>query len=1030
MPEKAPNTRLPKWYFPAVLLVLTLLGIGGSKLYSTERRYQIGQVGEQLQAISELKTRQILEWRRQRIADGQAMADGRFLTEHIANWLEHEDPQLGKRLIERLDSLKRNYQYFNVIILDTEGKVRLSLDKRRGETLDGLFLALEVAHSLDQAVLTDFHTDPESGMVHADVIAPLNFGDRTNRRRVGSIVLQIDPATFIFPTLQSWPLPSQSAETLLVRRDEDDVLFLNQLRNQANAPLQLRVSRERTNTPSVELIFGGKEGVIEGIDYAGVPVIASVQPIPESPWYIVSKISHDEALEGWSSLSRLILGLLAGLLVAAVSIFGFIYQRLGTRHYRRLFEAEAAARAEHERFRVAFKACPLAASIVRLEDGRFIDVNDMFAQFGWQRSDMIGKTTVELGFWPDATERGAWIEQLTQAGMLLGQERTWRDRAGQLRNVEMSAALIEIDGITHILGFTSDVTERHRTHDELANYRRHLEAMVEARTAELAAAKEEAERASQAKTTFLANMSHEVRTPLNAVLGLTHLLQREIGDPHHQERLVRVSNSAQHLLKVINDILDISKIEAEKLRLETSDFPLAAIIDETWQMVELRARDKGLTLTTEIAPDLPAMVHGDPKRLQQVLLNLLSNAVKFTEHGRIHLRAGIVERQDDHVLLRCEIDDTGIGIEPASQQRLFRPFEQADATTTRRYGGSGLGLAISRQLARMMGGDIAMQSTPGQGSRFWVTVRLGVVASTGSRYPVATNPAVDIDCEAEIRRRHAGATVLLVEDDPINQEVAAGMLTHAGLTVEIAENGAEAVRLASNTAYDLILMDMQMPVMNGLEATQRIRAPGGHGARVPILAMTANAFADDRTACLAAGMNDHLAKPVAPALLYASLLRWLPAPATPPRPAPATVPATRTDNPPAGSATAGPTLAALAALPGVDTAIGLAALNGKAPRYLAMLQKYVDLHGPLAGEIRQHLEAGDNEVARRHAHSLKGVAGTLGLTTVHAAAKALDAGLREALPEERIAVLSQALEKEHNALCQQLREILAENPPG
>ena len=523
--------------------------------------------------------------------------------------------------------------------------------------------------------MTDLHPDPESVIPHADVVVPLQLGPPGATRRIGNLLLQIDPQVFLFPTLQSWPVPSQTAETLLVRRDGEQVLFLNEVRLRAGSALTFRIPESRTNTPSVMAVFAGVEGFVEGVDYHGTPVLASIQAIPDTTWHIIAKLSRDEALSGWQSTSRLILAVILGLLTATLAIFGFLHQSQGVRRYRTLLDAETARNAEQRRFKIAFNGNPLAASIARASDGRFVDVNDNYRRdFGWQRQELIGRTSLEIGLWPDAEARNAFVAALRATGSVLNHEAQWQDRGGHSHLVEVSAALIEIDGVAHILSFAADVTERRKSQAELAQYRRRLEGMVEDRTQQLAVAKDQAERANRAKSAFLANMSHEIRTPLNAVIGLTHLMRREAAESRLQGRLDRVSDSAQHLLAVINDILDISKIEAEKLSLDEGDFSTARMINETLEMVDIKARDKGLTLLAQVDPDLPPALYGDPMRLQQILINFLSNAIKFTERGHILMRVKVIERQAGHVVLHFEIEDTGIGINPQVQERLFKPL--------------------------------------------------------------------------------------------------------------------------------------------------------------------------------------------------------------------------------------------------------------------------------------------------------------------------------------------------------------------
>ena len=446
-----------------------------------------------------------------------------------------------------------------------------------------------------------------------------------------------------------------------------------------------------------------------------------------------------------------------------------------------------------------------------------------------------------------------------------------------------------------VIGTGFDITAQKTLEERDLCYRGQLEEMVAQRTSELEESRRQAEAASQAKSIFLSTVSHEIRTPMNAIVGFAHLFDRSNLTETQQEQLRKIKLAATTLLSVINDVLDISKIEAGKLELEQMPFVVRSMLDTVCSIVGFAALEKELVLEVNVAPEIPDVLTGDPKRIGQILLNLMNNAVKFTQEGSITLTVGLAEEQvqndgdgDNSIMLALSVEDTGMGLSEEQMGRLFKPFMQADNSVTRRFGGTGLGLAISKQLVELMGGKIGVHSQLGKGSVFHFTLRLALsdTASDLTELPLA--PDDQASAKLPGAQVLANKRALIVEDNEINQEIAKALLAEHGIEADVADNGLLSLEKVVQQQYDCIFMDMQMPVMGGIEAAQSLRnmgkkaqetegpeAPLAWLLHVPIVAMTANAMAEDRRHCLDAGMNDHIGKPIDLQALHACLLRWL-----------------------------------------------------------------------------------------------------------------------------------------------------------
>ncbi|MFZ1083457.1 MAG: PAS domain S-box protein [Terracidiphilus sp.] len=682
---------------------------------------------------------------------------------------------------------------------------------------------------------------------------------------------------------------------------------------------------------------------------------------------------------------------LAGEVIGASSIARDISQRL---------QAEAQLLEVDDRLALAVQAGGVGIWDYDIVNDALVWDEQMFLLYGIAPDDFIGSyQTWQNGLHPEDKERA----EAEFAAALRGEKGfdsefrvVWPD--GSIHHIRAMASVKrdEAGHAIHIVGTNWDITAEKQAAYALQESNRHLE--EETHLAGRLA--REAAEANAAKSEFLANMSHEIRTPMNGVIGMTSLLLETELTPEQRHFAETVQYSGTALLGLINDILDFSKIEAGKLELESVDFNLQDLLDQLASTLAVQAQAKGLELISTIAPGTPAHLRGDPGRLRQILLNLAGNAIKFTAQGEVVLRASLEEASEDGLLLRFSVRDTGIGIPQDKVGIVFDKFRQVDASTTREFGGTGLGLAISKQLAEAMKGEIGVVSEEGKGSEFWFTALL----SSGNQ---PSEPRIEASPSASF----SNARILIAEDNLVNQQVALGILKNIGISADAVANGSEALKSLESIPYDLVLMDMRMPVMDGLEATRIIRDPQSavlfHS--IPIIAMTANAMQSDQESCLAAGMNGFVPKPVSKSVLLDALKRWLRAGDVP-------VPA-------ADSQLARPQ--AIESAPAVfDWTSVLERLEGDEELARIVIEAFLEDAPHQIQELKNLARNGDAAASGRLAHSIKGAAANVGGERVRKVAaemeKAADSGSVNAVNqrmkelEAQFHLLRDAIK---NALC-------------
>ena len=810
-------------------ITIAILSLGGYFYYNYSAKQIRTEKENDLLAITKLKNNQIVQWRKERIADAKIITNSRFFANGIEEWLiDRNLNQLNDDILEQLQSAISNYGYEDIFLVSTKGEFYLSVLPNLKEIDDVTKTKILQVSNKNEISFTDFYYCTEHHTIHYDIIAPIKNNDNDI---IAYLVFRINPYEFLYPLIQSWPLPSKSAELLLVSKDGDSVLFLNELRHQKNTALQLRIPLIKNDLPATQAILG-KTGIFTGKDYRGIEVISCLAHVPNTDWFLVSKVDKSEIFSEIKTSASIVSIIILMLILTLITGIAWIYHFRQKNIYKNLWQTQ-------EEYRTILYSIGDAV-ITTDTNGCITNINKVAETLtGWEETKAIGKRLITVFNIINEVTRTSVedpVNKVLKNGHIIGlanhtiliskngTEFQIADSAAPIKNVTG-----EIKGVVFVF---SDVTDKYAAQKHLKN------------------AKEKAEKSDRLKSAFLANMSHEIRTPMNGILGFSDLLKEPGLTGETQQKYIRIiEKSGARMLNIINDIISISKIESGLMEVNLAASNVNEQIEYIHTFFKPEAEAKGNTLSFKNSlPLKEAIIKTDREKLFAILTNLVKNAIKYTDKGSIEFGNSINGEQFEFY-----VKDTGIGIDNDRQIAIFERFIQADIEDKMARQGAGLGLAISKAYVEILGGELWVESKKDIGSTFYFTIPYN--AEKMEIYRNTENQETK-NLTSPIKK----LKILIVEDDETSNLFLNTILKEQKTEIICATTGTEAIKLCrENPDLDLILMDIKMPDMDGYEATKQIRE---FNKDVVIIAQTAHGLAGDREKAMVAGCNEHIPKPI------------------------------------------------------------------------------------------------------------------------------------------------------------------------